>query len=114
MPNKFELWIDGGHNEAAAQALSQVTKTWSDKPLYLILGMINSKNIYKFLKPLQSYVKELRAVAIPNEKSSFSAKEIEKKAQSMGIKSESYDGLKDALNFITKKYQEKNEGRVLI
>ena len=114
LPNKFELWIDGGHNEAAAQALGQVTKTWSDKPLYLILGMINSKNIYKFLKPLQSYIKELRAVAIPNEKSSFSAKEIEKKAQSIGIKSESYDGLKDALNFITKKYQEKNGGRVLI
>ena len=113
-PNKFEVWIDGGHNEAAAQALGQVTKTSSDKPLYLILGMINSKNIYKFLKPLQSYIKELRAVAIPNEKSSFSAKEIEKKAQSIGIKSESYDGLKDALNFITKKYQEKNGGRVLI
>ena len=61
-----------------------------------------------------SYVKEFRAVSIPNEKSSFSAKKIEKKAQSMGIKSESCDGLKDALNFITKKYQEKNGGRVLI
>jgi len=114
LPNKFELWMDGGHNEAAAQALGQVTKTWSDKPLYLIFGMINSKDIYKFLKPLQFYTKELKTIAIPNEKSSFSAKEIEEKAQSMGMKSESCNNVKDALGRITKKYQDKNGGRVLI
>jgi dihydrofolate synthase/folylpolyglutamate synthase len=113
LPNKFELWIDGGHNEAAGQALSHVAKTWSDKPLYLIFGMIKSKDIYTFLKPLQPYTKQLKAINIPNEESSLPAEKIVKKTKSIGIKSERCNSLKDALKQIGSD-QGESGGRILI
>ena len=33
-----ELWVDGGHNRAAGEALARVAEGWSDRPLHLVMG----------------------------------------------------------------------------
>ena len=46
---KWELWFDGGHNKSASNALSKTLRSWKYKDLYLIFGMLNSKNPKEFL-----------------------------------------------------------------
>ena len=65
LPAGWELWLDGGHNPAAGLALAEMAATWSDKPLYLVFGMMQQKAPQHFLRPLAPFVRSLRAVAIP-------------------------------------------------
>ena len=48
----WELWVDGGHNEAAAIALGRVAEGWADRPLDLVVGMLNTRPPKDFLRPL--------------------------------------------------------------
>ncbi len=59
LEENWELWLDGGHNESAANALRQQFKKWHDKPLYLICGMMKRKNSRAFLEkttPLSDHI----------------------------------------------------------
>lgn len=62
-----ELWLDGGHNPAAGRALSGVLAELPKVPTYLICGMLNTKDITGYLRPLAPYVTALHAVSIPGE-----------------------------------------------
>ncbi|MBI4031075.1 MAG: bifunctional folylpolyglutamate synthase/dihydrofolate synthase [Proteobacteria bacterium] len=51
----WELWIDGGHNEDAAQVLAAQAQDWSrrdGRPLYLAVGMMRRKDVAAFLAPM--------------------------------------------------------------
>lgn len=52
LPAGSELYLDGGHNEGAGQALAAALKAWRDRPLYLLVGMKKSKDAQGFLRPL--------------------------------------------------------------
>ncbi len=44
-----ELWLDGGHNDSAGEVLAEQAKRWQaldGKKLFLIHGMINTKNFW--------------------------------------------------------------------
>jgi len=87
LPFGSELWLDGGHNAAAGVALAQQAKIWSadGKPLHLICGMLNTKDIAAFLSPVFQYAASISAITIPNEPNSFSAAEFSEKASGQGI-----------------------------
>ena len=98
LPNGWELWLDGGHNPAAATATSQeAQKSWADAPLYLIFGMLNTKEPADFLSVLASQVQELKAVMIPGEPATLSAEESSKAATLVGINASSAISVKDAI-----------------
>ena len=48
----FELWLDGGHNPAAGAALAGVLAAWNDRPLYLAVGMKETKDVRGFVAPV--------------------------------------------------------------
>jgi dihydrofolate synthase/folylpolyglutamate synthase len=80
LPNGWELWLDGGHNAAAAAALGSAIDAWNAdsgarRPLHVVFGMINSKVPVDFLRPLAARADSLTAVAIPGEPASHSAAE---------------------------------------
>ena len=67
--------MDGAHNiDGATQLLkyfiNQKNKVW------LIVGMLNNKNIYIYLKKLKPILNGVIAISIPGEKNSFTSKEI--------------------------------------
>ncbi|GJL85617.1 MAG: bifunctional folylpolyglutamate synthase/dihydrofolate synthase [Micavibrio sp.] len=67
LPEGWELWLDGGHNDRAGYALSQQAALWEqkdDKPLHIVLGMKTDKNPAAFLTPLLPYVESLSLVDI--------------------------------------------------
>jgi dihydrofolate synthase/folylpolyglutamate synthase len=67
LPAGTELWLDGGHNPAAGEALAQMAESWRDRPLGLVVGMLDSKDSTAFLTWLAPHAKALRTVALPGE-----------------------------------------------
>lgn len=67
LPAGWELWLDGGHNPHAAQAIAAHAAGWRDRPLYALFGMLASKDVDGYFAPLASCFAALRAIAIPGE-----------------------------------------------
>ena len=96
-PEGSEVWLDGGHNAAAGAALARVAEAWTDKPLFLIVGMLNSKDPAEFLAPLAPFVEAARCVAIPGEEASLGARDVTAAAVATGIDAGPSASLADAL-----------------
>ncbi len=67
LPEKAELWLDGGHNAGAGEALAEHLRAWSDRPLHLIVGMKQSKDAGGFLAPLLPHAASVWAVREPGQ-----------------------------------------------
>jgi dihydrofolate synthase/folylpolyglutamate synthase len=64
----FEVWLDGGHNEAAGQILAGYIKgAWSQDPVYLLVGMKQGKDAGAFLRPLLGLATATWAVREPDQ-----------------------------------------------
>lgn len=107
-----ELWLDGGHNEAAARVLAAWLSTEAEKPLHLVMGMLNSKDPKVFLEILKPHVASLRTVAIPGEDASLSAEELAAVGQGLGLAATPQGSVAQALEDISK--NQPGSGRVLI
>jgi dihydrofolate synthase/folylpolyglutamate synthase len=98
LPAHTELWIDGGHNAAAGQALGQAAAAlFSDRPLDLVVGMLNTKTVEGFLAPLAPQARRLIAVAIPGEANSLPAETVADVARRLGISAETAPSVAAAL-----------------
>jgi len=67
LPPGWELWLDGGHNPGAGEALAAFLPSWSDRALHLVVGMKQSKDPTGFLAPLLPFATSLTAVAEPGQ-----------------------------------------------
>ncbi len=85
MPPGWELWLDGGHNPGAGVVLADAVAGWRDRPLYLVVGMLNTKDAAGFLGPLAPYAEVLAGVTIPGEQNPLQAETIAAVARSVGI-----------------------------
>ena len=103
LPEGWELWVDGGHNAAAGEALAGLLETWGDKPLALVFGMLNTKSAQGFLKPLARRARDLTAVAIPGEAASLSAAEAAAAARESGFEAGEADSVAAALQALAAK-----------
>jgi len=112
----WELWLDGGHNAAAGLALAGELGRRRDRPLHLIFGMMNSKAVKDFLKPLAPQAQSLHAVAIPGEPNSLSAEAAADEARAAGFAASPVHDLAEALAQIVARADgpERVPGRVLI
>ena len=81
----WEVWLDGGHNPAAGEALAAVAKDWRGRPLHLIVGMLNTKDASGFLAPLAPFAQGLHAVTILGEANPLPAVAIAATARAVGI-----------------------------
>ncbi|MCY4408026.1 MAG: bifunctional folylpolyglutamate synthase/dihydrofolate synthase [Rhodospirillaceae bacterium] len=108
----WELWIDGGHNEAAAMALARVAESWADRPLDLVVGMLNTRPPEDYLRPLAPFVRRLAAVAIPDQSASRAAVEVDSVARSLGMNSETDTSVGAAVTRLSAGAA--NPGRILV
>lgn len=67
LPPDWELWLDGGHNPGAGQALAAHLTAWRDRPIHLVVGMKAAKDSVEFLRPLLPLAASLWAVAEPEQ-----------------------------------------------
>lgn len=106
LPQGWELYLDGGHNEAGGEILGRQAEKWKDKDLHLILGMLTTKDPSPFYAHLQAFVASAFAVPIPDEKLAFAAPDL---AGVLGI--EDAKSVKEAIQKIT---TANSPGRILI
>ncbi|GLK65480.1 bifunctional folylpolyglutamate synthase/dihydrofolate synthase [Paracoccus kondratievae] len=80
-----ELWLDGGHNPAGGEAVAATLAAMSRKPTHLICGMLNTKDVAGYMRPLAGVAQSLTAVTIPGEPNTLSAEETAAAAASVGL-----------------------------
>jgi dihydrofolate synthase / folylpolyglutamate synthase len=80
-----ELWLDGGHNPAAGVALAEALTRLPPRPLHLVTGMLRTKDIEGFLRPLAGMARSLHGVSIPGESATLSAAETVAAARAAGF-----------------------------
>jgi dihydrofolate synthase/folylpolyglutamate synthase len=97
LPPGWELWLDGGHNPAAGAMLAAAAADWRDRPLDLVVGMLNTKDAGGFLAPLAPHAHSLIAVAIPGEENALPAAAVAGAARSVGIAAAEGESVEAAL-----------------
>lgn len=99
---KSELWLDGGHNPAAGQALAAHLGTLPARNTHLICGMMNTKDVTGYMTPLAQHATSLTAVSIPGEPNTLPADDTAKIAARAGFAATTADTTLAALRAITK------------
>jgi dihydrofolate synthase/folylpolyglutamate synthase len=88
LPPASELWLDGGHNEDCGIVLARQAAEWAKEPaalpLYLIFGMLTTKDASGFLRPLGRYARSARAVPIEGH-SAYTPQEASARAADVGL-----------------------------
>jgi dihydrofolate synthase/folylpolyglutamate synthase len=102
LPAGWELWLDGGHNPAAGEVLAEAAAGWGDRPLYLVVGMLKTKDAAGFLAPLAARTQALYAVTIPGEENPHPAAEIARSARAVGIAAQEAGSIEAALRDIVR------------
>jgi len=108
---KVELWLDGGHNPAGGEAIAATLARMPRRETHLICGMLNTKDVRGYMRPLAPHAARLWAVSIPGEKNTLPAEETRDAARDAGIAAEAAPSVADALAAIT---AQNPEARVLI
>jgi len=114
-----ELWLDGGHNHGAGAALAQTLAGWKardaePRPLHLIVGMLNHKDVANFLAPFRALNPTLHAVAIPFEDAAMTPAQIVQAATAQGLDASPAESVAQALDWIARTQGKGPAPRVLI
>jgi dihydrofolate synthase/folylpolyglutamate synthase len=98
---QVELWLDGGHNPAGGEAIAATLARMPARPTHLICGMLNTKDVTGYMRPLAPQVTHLHAVSIPGEKNTLPAEATRDAALAAGIDATTAAAVADALATIT-------------
>ena len=111
--DKFEIWLDGGHNAHASEMISKILENWDDGSLILVLGMVKGKDPVNFLKKLINKLTLLVILPIDDHQY-IQPYEIKKSISKFFKKKIDVDcclNIDDAIELIKRKI---NNGKVLI
>lgn len=109
-----EIWLDGGHNAGSAAVIAETIADLEDRaprPLFLVVGMIATKNPETFLEPFAGLAQAMLAVPVAGH-AAFTPAELMSAAESVGIPALAADSVEAALVDIAGRPGEKP--RVLI
>ena len=97
---KVELWLDGGHNPAGGEAVAATLARMPKRETHLICGMLNTKDVTGYMRPLAPHVTRLHAVSIPGEKNTLPAEVTRDAARAARMDARDAASVADALTII--------------
>ncbi|WHO40916.1 folylpolyglutamate synthase/dihydrofolate synthase family protein [Sphingobium sp. AP49] len=67
LPLAAEAWLDGGHNEAAGQAISAffTAERLHSRQIHLVIGMLANKDMDAYLAPFAGRIAHIHALPVP-------------------------------------------------
>ncbi len=98
-----ELWLDGGHNPAAGEAVAAFfgqLEERSPAPLYVICGMLNTKDPDGYLRPFDGLARRVLTVSIPGEPNTLPAEDVAQAAVRVGLSAQAAGSVEGALRTI--------------
>ena len=99
-PDDAEIWLDGGHNPHCAAAVSRAIADLEEKverSLYLICGMLKTKDAEGFLSAFRGLARHVVTVSIPGEAASMGAGALYDAARAAGLDAAPAEDLEDAM-----------------
>jgi dihydrofolate synthase/folylpolyglutamate synthase len=101
LPPGSELWLDGGHNPAAARAVADFFRVHvpSGRPFHLVFGLLANKDAAGVLKAFSGRSATLHAVPVPGHAHHLPA-ELVTAAQAAGLNAMAAEDVADALDWI--------------
>jgi dihydrofolate synthase/folylpolyglutamate synthase len=113
LPEGFELWVDGAHNNGGAQMLAAtIDNEWGDKPSYMINGRTGNRDIKTFLTHFIGKIEFVCGVKVKSEPLGELAENITNGAREIGLIAYECEGVKEAIQLIIEKSS--GPGRILI
>lgn len=100
LPEGTELWLDGGHNPQGGEMLARWFASRGDVEIHVICGMVKGKETGAYLASMAPYIKQLYAIAIPQEELSQPPEQVLMAAQEAGIRAEVAASMEKALQTI--------------
>lgn len=97
LPVGWQLWLDGGHNADAGQALAEELRRRMDRPLHLIVGMLDTKDAGGFLHPFAGLARSCHCVTIPDTAAALSAESLAEAARLAGLEGVAAESVEAAL-----------------
>ena len=99
-PESAEVWLDGGHNPHGSAVVAQAMADFEErapKPLYLICGMLKTKDAAGYLLPFRGLAKHVTTIGIAGEAASLGAGALYDAARTAGLEASPADDLLDAI-----------------
>ncbi|TNF21831.1 MAG: bifunctional folylpolyglutamate synthase/dihydrofolate synthase [Rhodobacteraceae bacterium] len=97
-----QLWLDGGHNPAAAEALARTLDRLPRAPTHLVCGMLNTKDVRGYMRPLSKVADSLTAVTIPGEANTLPAEATAEAAAAEGLDARTAGSVAEAVTALAK------------
>ncbi len=116
-PDGSELWLDGGHNPHAGRAIASLMADLheqSDRPLFLISALLNTKDPSGYFEPFSDLARHCFTVPLTNTENGIAPEDLFKSALAAGLSSEPVDSLEDALLMIKESWLSDIPPRILI
>lgn len=117
-PENAELWIDGGHNPGAGLAIAEALATEEERQpraLFMIAGMINTKDQTEFFRPFCGMVRHIYTVPITSSDAGVPNDELAVRASEAGLSAEPVSSIISALNLLRETWSEdETPPRILI
>ena len=99
-PTGSEIWIDGGHNPGAGVVIAEALAEQEEKlprPLFLICGMINTKDQTGFFRAFHGMVRHVYTVPVSSSDAGVANSELAGRAEDAGLSAEPMNSVASAL-----------------
>ncbi len=98
-----DVWLDGGHNAGGGHALAEAMADLEDRvprPLFLVAGMLRTKDASSFFEPFGGLARQVIAIPIPEHEKSYDTVSLASSAAEGGTFASISPSLEDALQEI--------------
>jgi dihydrofolate synthase / folylpolyglutamate synthase len=117
-PKGSEIWLDGGHNPGAglviAEALAERDEI-AEKPLFMIAGMLNTKDSTGYFKAFEGLVKHVYCVPVTGSEAGLAPEKLALSAQEAGLSAEPVASAANALSLLRDNFDpDETAPRILI
>ena len=117
-PKGSEVWLDGGHNPGAglvvAEALAEQDER-AEKPLFMIAGMLNTKDSTGYFRAFEGLVKHVYCVPVTGSDAGLAPDKLALAAQAAGLSAEPVASAANALALLRDSFDpDETAPRILI
>ena len=117
-PKGSEVWLDGGHNPGAglvvAEALAEQDER-AEKPLFMIAGMLNTKDSTGYFRAFEGLVKHVYCVPVTGSDAGLAPDKLALAAQAAGLSAEPVASAANALELLRDSFDpDETAPRILI
>jgi len=116
-PAEAEIWLDGGHNPDAGEAVANAMADLEDRvsrPLFLIAGMLATKDPPAYFRAFQGLARHVFTVRVPGSEAAIEPSALADAAEAADLSAEPVASVKTALRLLAQNWRFEPPPRILI